>query len=144
MALAARKQDTKTNEATVEQKGEVAKTETKKPETEAKIATAPAPEVKVEAPKIEAPALADPHAEERAKFVKMSTQEVWNFFGGQDARGNINKAIRHLTAIGFDRASVAKITGKRYQHVRNVLVEDARAKTEAENRLKARTATVTK
>jgi hypothetical protein len=140
MALAARKQDTKTNEATVEQKVEVAKTETKKPEA----ATTQAVEVKVEAPKVEAPALADPHAEERAKFVKMTTQEVWNFFGGQDARGNINKAIRHLTAIGFDRASVAKITGKRYQHVRNVLVEDARAKTEAENRLKAKTATVTK
>jgi hypothetical protein len=36
--------------------------------------------------------------------------------------GSVSGAIRGLTAEGKTRGEVAKILGKRYQHVRNVLV----------------------
>jgi hypothetical protein len=36
--------------------------------------------------------------------------------------GSISGAIRGLTAMGKTRGEVAKILGKRYQHVRNVLI----------------------
>lgn len=36
--------------------------------------------------------------------------------------GGVSKAIRILTERGFSRGEVAKMLGKRYQHVRNVLI----------------------
>ena len=35
---------------------------------------------------------------------------------------NVSDSIRYLDAEGFERATIARILGKRYQHVRNVLV----------------------
>lgn len=139
MALAARKSVKQQEETNVEPKVE----ETQAPATVTTETVAP--EAPVEEPKVEvsAPAVVDKHAEERTKFATMTTTEVWNHFGGQEGRGNVSKAIRYLTAIGFDKASVAKLTGKRYQHVRNVLVEDARQKLEAEARQKAKAQTQT-
>ena len=34
----------------------------------------------------------------------------------------VSAQIRYLAAEGFDRGDIARITGKRYQHVRNVLI----------------------
>lgn len=36
--------------------------------------------------------------------------------------GSISGVIRYLAAQGHKRGPIAKMTGKRYQHVRNVLV----------------------
>jgi hypothetical protein len=36
--------------------------------------------------------------------------------------GNISKAIRFLHSEGLARGEIAKISGKKYQHVRNVLI----------------------
>lgn len=36
--------------------------------------------------------------------------------------GGVSKSIRILTEKGFSRGQVAKMLGKRYQHVRNVLI----------------------
>lgn len=41
--------------------------------------------------------------------------------------------IRVLAAAGYPRAEIARILGKRYQHVRNVLEEPGKAKTPAES-----------
>lgn len=60
---------------------------------------------------------------ELEKFRAMSTEQVWNYFGGYDKRGVISQAIRHLNAVGMSNSEVAKKLDKRYQHVRNVLNE---------------------
>jgi hypothetical protein len=67
-------------------------------------------------------------SEEKKKFLAMSTEDVWKFFGGENTRGVVSKAIRYLNAVGFTRSEIATKLGKRYQHVRNVLAEDARLK----------------
>lgn len=36
--------------------------------------------------------------------------------------GTVSGTIRYLHAQGLSRSEIAKVTGKRYQHVRNVLV----------------------
>lgn len=36
--------------------------------------------------------------------------------------GGVSQAIRGLYAEGFSRSQIAKLTDKRYQHVRNVLI----------------------
>jgi len=36
--------------------------------------------------------------------------------------GNWSKAIRGLSQLGYERKEIAAMLGKRYQHVRNVLV----------------------
>jgi hypothetical protein len=41
---------------------------------------------------------------------------------GYDACETTSARIRYLAAEGFDRGDIARITGKRYQHVRNVLI----------------------
>lgn len=38
------------------------------------------------------------------------------------ANGGVSKSIRILTEKNFSRGEVAKMLGKRYQHVRNVLI----------------------
>jgi uncharacterized protein with HEPN domain len=34
----------------------------------------------------------------------------------------VSAVIRHLNSLGLSRSEISKVTGKRYQHVRNVLV----------------------
>jgi hypothetical protein len=34
----------------------------------------------------------------------------------------VSSVIRHLNSLGLSRSEISKVTGKRYQHVRNVLV----------------------
>lgn len=36
--------------------------------------------------------------------------------------GNVSKVIRYLAGSGLSKGEIAKVTGKRYQHVRNVLI----------------------
>ena len=36
--------------------------------------------------------------------------------------GNVSKVIRYLSVQGLTKGEIAKVTGKRYQHVRNVLI----------------------
>lgn len=43
-----------------------------------------------------------------------------------DELTTVSDKIRYLTFIGWSRQQVATHLGKRYQHVRNVLVEDER------------------
>lgn len=38
----------------------------------------------------------------------------------------VSGKIRALDKMGYTRSQIADMLGKRYQHVRNVLVEDAR------------------
>lgn len=121
------------------------KTELKaKSDTETKTVTEPkaAPkvleQVKVpEAPKsnetTSAPATASNETERKAekeKWLKHTPETFWVEFGSQQIRGQVSRAIRHLDAIGLARAEIAKVTGKRYQHVRNVLTEDAKAQAQ--------------
>ncbi len=40
----------------------------------------------------------------------------------EERRGNKSNVIRFLNSKGFKRAEIAKKTGLRYQHVRNVLL----------------------
>ena len=37
--------------------------------------------------------------------------------------GNISQTIRGMSAEGMTKGQIAKILGKRYQHVRNVLIQ---------------------
>ena len=43
----------------------------------------------------------------------------------------VSAQIRYLHSKGYDRSTIATFLGKRYQHVRNVLVEDARKAAES-------------
>jgi len=47
-------------------------------------------------------------------------------FGSMDqliqTHGNVSKVIRYLAGQGLTRSQIAKVTGKVYQHVRNVLI----------------------
>jgi outer membrane biosynthesis protein TonB len=110
------------------------------PAVDPKATVAPAPATKTE-PKVEAPAVQetktaepqkdqanDKNAPEREKFKSMTEDQRWAHFGGRDKRGVVSEAIRFFAAIGFTRGQIADLLNKRYQHVRNVLVEDARAK----------------
>lgn len=56
-------------------------------------------------------------------YVHMSSEELWVHFGGELIRGNVSRVIRVLHQEGFTTGQIAKMTGKRYQHVRNVLNE---------------------
>lgn len=52
----------------------------------------------------------------KVQLSKMTAIELTTHFGGT------SKAIRGLDKAGFDRGAIAKMLGKRYQHVRNVLI----------------------
>ena len=102
--------------------------------TEAKAAPKVLTEVKVpEAPKSDdtksatAPTNETDRKAEKEKWLKYTPETFWVEFGSEQIRGQVSRAIRHLDAIGLTRAEIAKVTGKRYQHVRNVLTEDAKA-----------------
>jgi len=62
----------------------------------------------------------------KVDFLTMSPTEVFDHFGGELLRGNVSRTIRELSNQGLTRAQIAKVTGKRYQHVRNVLTEPAK------------------
>lgn len=50
------------------------------------------------------------------QFDRMSQDELREHFG------NWSKAIRGLSAVGYERKQIAAMLGRRYQHVRNVLI----------------------
>jgi hypothetical protein len=58
----------------------------------------------------------------------MGPEKVIISTGGKD-RGNISKAIRRLHGEGFSKGQIAKLTGKRFQHIRNVLVQPLKSAT---------------
>ena len=41
---------------------------------------------------------------------------------------NVSQNIRFLNSLGYTRSEIAKMTGKRYQHVRNVLITPLKGK----------------
>lgn len=43
--------------------------------------------------------------------------------GGEQMRGAVSKTIRFLDSLNIPRGTIAKMLGKRYQHVKNVLDE---------------------
>lgn len=122
MAIAARKDAPKTEAVSnVDPKtGTDPKTETKaEVKTEPKILTPTAPTEESKEQK-------EVWTADQKKFVDMTQDQLWANFGGRDKRGVVSQAIRYLNALGFTKSKIADLTGKRYQHVRNVLVEDAR------------------
>lgn len=134
--------DTKTKPVTNTDKQEQAKTN-----TETKSGSEPEPkteqvtdQIKVpEPPKTEQEQTEEPTDEKgrlKARLDKMSVTEVWNHFGGEHIRGNVSKVIRELNSLGYTTSTISKMTGKRYQHVRNVLHEDARREQLAKERAK--------
>ena len=40
----------------------------------------------------------------------------------------VSANIRYLSGLGYTRSEIAKMTGKRYQHVRNVLITPLKGK----------------
>ncbi len=59
----------------------------------------------------------------KVDFTKMSSQEIFDHFGGEMKRGNVSFVIRTLHSEGFTTGNISKLLGKRYQHVRNVLTQ---------------------
>jgi hypothetical protein len=56
-------------------------------------------------------------------FLNLTSEEIFTMFGGELLRGNVSNVIRELSSIGFTRGQISKMLNKRYQHVRNVLIE---------------------
>ena len=46
-----------------------------------------------------------------------------------DATLNVSQKIRSLDSISVSRSEIAKVLGKRYQHVRNVLTQPLKKST---------------
>jgi hypothetical protein len=65
-------------------------------------------------------ALQDPT---RAIYANKTPDQIFEMFGGVGQHGVINKAIRAMSAVGFNTSQISSLLGKRYQHVRNVLKE---------------------
>jgi hypothetical protein len=97
--------------------------ETKVDETVVTEAT----EAAVTETKVMEPTAGKVYTEEQKPYLNKSSVELFSMFGGEQSRGAISLAIRTLTAVGFSRGEVAKMLNKRYQHVRNVLIEAARS-----------------
>ncbi len=57
-----------------------------------------------------------------AKYLTMSPDQVIKEVGGTD-RGAISKAIRELAAMGATKGEIAKMTNRRFQQVRNILLQ---------------------
>ena len=57
-------------------------------------------------------------------FSTMSSVELITHFGG------VSKAIRGLDQAKFTRMQISKMLGKRYQHVRNVLITPLTSKVD--------------
>jgi hypothetical protein len=82
--------------------------------------------------------------DEQKAFIAMTMEQRWAMVGGESARGAVSQLIRRANAMGFSKGDIATLIGKRYQHVRNVLTQDAVNAAEAERRAKAKAATETK
>lgn len=78
---------------------------------------------------------------EQKKYVGKTVEELFDMFGGEQKRGVISEVIRTLNSAGFTTSKIATMVGRRYQHVRNVLTEDARKAEEAKRRAAKATAT---
>lgn len=73
---------------------------------------------------------------DKRSFEGMTSEEIFNQFGGELSRGGVSKTMRGLAAEGYSTGAIAKMLGKRYQHVRNVLTQPlkkAEASTPATN-----------
>ena len=51
-----------------------------------------------------------------------TTEPMFNMDEAVKTLGSVSAVIRDLAMKGHTRGTIAKMTGKRYQHVRNVLV----------------------
>lgn len=71
---------------------------------------------------------------EQKKYANLTVDQLFDMFGGEQKRGVISEVIRTLNSVGFTTSAIAKMVGRRYQHVRNVLTEDARKADEAKRR----------
>jgi hypothetical protein len=61
---------------------------------------------------------------DQTDYTTMSSTEIFqSLAGGEQMRGAVSKTIRALSAEGYTTGQIAKLLGKRYQHVRNVLTE---------------------
>ena len=60
----------------------------------------------------------------KEQVAKASTPtEVFDLFGGEFQRAGVSKTIRGLDALGYSRGAIAKMLDRKYQHVRNVLLQ---------------------
>ena len=60
----------------------------------------------------------------KTDYAGMSPADIFQAIaGGETQRGAVSKTIRALLADGYTTGVVAKMLGKRYQHVRNVAKE---------------------
>lgn len=60
----------------------------------------------------------------KEQIVKMDTDEVYGIFGGKNKLGSTSAAIRYLLALKLTRSEVSKKLEIRYQHVRNVQLQE--------------------
>ncbi len=60
---------------------------------------------------------------DKRSFEGLTSEEIFNQFGGEMTRGGVSKAIRGLSSEGYSTGAIAKMLNKRYQHVRNVLTQ---------------------
>lgn len=67
---------------------------------------------------------------DKNQLTTLSTEALYQIFGGKDKRGATNAAIRYLDGKGFTRSQIAKMLDLRYQHVRNVLLTELKTKVE--------------
>lgn len=57
-------------------------------------------------------------------FTNKSAEEIFTIIaGGEKMRGAVSLTIRTLSSLDYTRGQIAKMLGKRYQHVKNVLDE---------------------
>jgi hypothetical protein len=90
------------------------------------IATANDPIGEVQNVKVD-PTPTKVYTADQLPYVNKSAEEIFGMFGGEQSRGAISTAIRTLISVGFSKGETAKMLGKRYQHVRNVLIETAKS-----------------
>jgi len=63
---------------------------------------------------------------EQTKVTKQAPELTADQKKALKGESTVSGQIRVLAKSGMPRADIARVLGKRYQHVRNVLVEDAR------------------
>lgn len=56
------------------------------------------------------------------KTEETSTEPTFNYADLLNEHKTVSGVIRYLASKGQTKGQIAKITGKRYQHVRNVLI----------------------
>jgi uncharacterized protein with HEPN domain len=54
--------------------------------------------------------------------IETETETEFDYSVLLEEHKTVSGVIRYLNSIGKNRSEISKITGKRYQHVRNVLV----------------------